>query len=282
MPWHALLFAATFVTAAIAGGAFWEGGAFGPEGSGPGTWLADGFTYAVALLAILGAHEMGHYVACRRHGVRATLPFFLPGLPPLGTFGAIIRIRGPIPNRRALFDIAAAGPIAGFLVALPVLFLGVLRAEPSAVSLEDQGGLILGPPLLATLLASWIDGGADLRASWYGAGWAGMLVTSMNLFPVGQLDGGHAAYAVSRRLHRVLAWTTLVGLGAFVAWSAVHDRQFSPYTLWLLVLTFLRDRHPRLVEESEPLGATRRTVAWLLAILFALSFIPVPFRWIEP
>lgn len=276
---HLSLFVLTFATATFAGGLFWGGSA---TFLGPDVWRL-GLPYSVPLLAILGAHEMGHYAACRRYGIRATLPFFLPGVPPVGTFGALIRIRAPIPNRRALFDVAAAGPIAGFLVALPVLVAGILTAEPSAVPLDEAGTLVLGPPILSSLLATWIWGDADLLVGpLYGAAWVGMLVTSMNLFPVGQLDGGHAAYAISRRLHRFLSWGTLGALLAFVTATAVYDRSLSGYALWLLILSFLRDRHPRLVEESVPLGRGRLAVAVGLAILFVLSFIPVPFRFVEP
>ncbi len=283
-PWvHALLFVTTFVTAALAGGGFWEGGMFTVDGRGAFAWAWDGLPYAAALLAILSAHEMGHYLACRRYGVSATLPFFLPSFPPLGTFGAVIRIRGPIPHRTALFDIAAAGPIAGFLVALPILIVGVASAHPAPPEMEGAGGLFLGPPLLSSLLARWLHGSADLQVgSLYGAGWVGMLVTSINLFPVGQLDGGHAAYAVSRQLHRVLAWLTIAVLGAFVAWVALAEREISPYALWLVVLGFMRDRHPRLLFETGALGRTRLLVALVLLLLFAVSFIPVPFRLVEP
>lgn len=283
-PWvHALLFVTTFVTAALAGGGFWEGGMFTVDGGGALAWGLEGLPYATALLAILGAHEMGHYVACRRYGVPATLPFFLPSFPPLGTFGAVIRIRAPIPHRRALFDIAAAGPIAGFVVALPVLIAGVASAHPTPPGMEEAGGIFLGPPLLSTLLAHWLHGSADLQVgSLYGAGWAGMLVTSMNLFPVGQLDGGHAAYALSRRLHRILAWITIGALGVFVAWVALADREVSPYALWLAILGLMRDRHPPVLFETGPLGRTRLLIALGLLLLFAVSFIPVPFRLVEP
>lgn len=276
---HLSLLLLTFATATFAGGFFWGGSAtlLGPE-----VWRL-GLPYSIPLLAILGAHEMGHYLACRRYGIRATLPFFLPGIPPVGTFGALIRIRAPIPNRRALFDVAAAGPIAGFAVALPVLVAGILTAEPSAVPLHEAGTLVLGPPILSSLLSSWIWDDADLLVGpLYGAAWVGMLVTSMNLFPVGQLDGGHAAYAISRKLHRVLSWGTLGALLAFVVASAVYDSSLSGYALWLLILAFLRDRHPRLLDESVPLGGWRLAIAVGLALLFVLSFIPVPFRLVEP
>ena len=143
--------------------------------------LAHGFTYAALLLLILGAHEMGHYLACRRYGVPATLPFFIPGPPMLvGTLGAVIRIRGPIPSRKALFDIAAAGPIAGFVIALPLMIYGVATAVelPAAKALH---GLALGPPLISWIFEKAFHGVAELQVGLiYGAAWVGMLVTSMN------------------------------------------------------------------------------------------------------
>lgn len=281
---HAGLLAATFVTATMAGSWFWKGSLVWD-----GTWatalenlspsrLVPGIPYALLLLAILGAHEMGHYIACRRYRVPATLPFFIPGIPmPIGTFGAVIRIRGQIPDRAALFDIAAAGPIAGFLVALPILIYGVATATVVPAGAFD-GGLTLGPPLLSWLLERALYGGANLQVgSAYGAAWVGMLVTSMNLFPVGQLDGGHAVFALSSRAHRVLSWCTIAALAVLVAFQSLVMGMLSAYTLWLVALLLLRDRHPRLADETAPLGRRRAAVAVLLAIVFLLSTIPLPF-----
>jgi membrane-associated protease RseP (regulator of RpoE activity) len=279
---HLALFAATFLTAAMAGGSFWEGRLelnslrdlsrlFDTR------LLAAGLPYAALLLAILTAHEMGHYLACRRYGVPATLPFFIPGIPlPIGTFGAVIRIRGVIPTRKALFDIAAAGPIAGFLVAVPVLVVGVVRAVEVSPAAGQPGGW-LGPPLLSVVLERLVHGSADIRINGiYGAAWVGMLVTSMNLFPVGQLDGGHAVFALSPRAHRVFSWATIAALAVLVVGEMAELRTLSAYTLWLGILLLLRDRHPRLANEGEPLSTGRRIVAAALALIFVLSFIPVP------
>ena len=280
---HAILLLATFVTASISGSWFWEGtleiGAPWRELLGA-TRLAQGMPYALLLLAILGAHEMGHYLACRYYRVPATLPFFIPGPPMLiGTFGAVIRIRGPIPSRRALFDIAAAGPIAGFLVALPVLVVGVAHAREAA-SVPEHGAS-LGAPLISILFERLFHGTAELEvASTYGAAWVGMLVTSMNLFPVGQLDGGHAIFAISPRAHAIVSWATIAAVGAWVIGQSVWLRVPSAYTLWLVILLVLRARHPRLLEEGEPLGRGRRLVAVGLAVIFILTFIgtPIAFR----
>jgi len=277
---HGGLLFATFLTATMAGSWIWEG-TFDLDLS----WgalvdvsrLAHGVPYAALLLLILGAHEMGHYFACRYYGVPATLPFFIPGPPMLiGTFGAVIRIRGAIPSRKALFDIAAAGPIAGFLLALPLLVTGVAKAVVLKATAEPHG-LALGPPLCSWFFEHLFHGDAPLQVgSVYGAAWVGMLVTSMNLFPVGQLDGGHAVFAAWPNRHRIVSWVTIGGLAVLVVAQTVVQRTPSAYSLWLVILLGLRDRHPRLVDESEPLGPGRLAIATALAIIFVLTFIPVP------
>jgi len=277
---HVGLLLATFVTTSIAGSWIWEGTL---DLSLPWTELlafsriSRGMSYSVVLLLILGAHEMGHYLACRFYRVPATLPFFIPGPPMLiGTFGAVIRIRGTIPSRRALFDIAAAGPIAGFVVAVPVLVVGVARAVELPPDLVSHG-LGLGPPLLSTFLERFFHGAADLQVgSLYGAAWVGMLVTSMNLFPVGQLDGGHALFAISPRTHRVVSWITIGAVTLWVIGETMAQGALSAYTIWLVILLIMRARHPRLTDEGERLGAARIAVAALLAVIFVLSFIPTP------
>ncbi len=284
---HLLLAAVTFLSLGVAGGFFWNPTELpGVESeldllrpSVLWTLFGSGLQYAVWVFVILGCHEMGHYLACRYYGIPATLPFFLPGPPPLGSFGAVIRIRGPIPHRRALFDIAAAGPIAGFVVALPVLFAGLITAEPfeSPAGEESAGAFHLGEPVALMLLARMMDVDRDMAVnSLIGAGWVGLLVTSLNLFPVGQLDGGHAAYAISRRLHRVLTRVTLLALLGVIGIQTVVFEQFPSYAVWFAILLWMRDRHPRLIDETSGLGPGRRLIAILLAAIFALSFILVP------
>ncbi len=162
---------------------------------------AGGVRLVVAVIAIMLTHEMGHYVACRRYGVDASLPFFIPfPFHMVGTFGAFIRIRSPFPDRRVLFDVGIAGPLAGFVVCLPVLALGILEAR---VVPETFGGLGLGEPLLfqwaTALLRSDVPAGATLVIGPLGmAAWFGLLLTALNLMPIGQLDGGHVVYALLR------------------------------------------------------------------------------------
>jgi membrane-associated protease RseP (regulator of RpoE activity) len=282
---HAALLAATFVTLALTGGLFWEGLADRsrslPELLDPALLVrafVAGIPYGLWVTLVLGAHEMGHYLACRHYGIPATLPFFIPAPPLLvGSFGALIRIRGRIPHRRALFDVAAAGPLAGFAVALPLLVAGLLEAEPTTAPVAEGEGMFLGPPIFLYVVDWLVPDRTATDANYLiGAGWVGMLVTSLNLFPVGQLDGGHAAYALSRRLHRLLSLASLVALAMLIVYQGIGTGQAPAYTVWFLILAWMRDRHPRLVDEVEPLGRGRRVVALLLLGIFVLSFIPVP------
>jgi membrane-associated protease RseP (regulator of RpoE activity) len=278
---HIVLFAATLVTLTMAGAWFWSDSGlevWGWKALSPQV-LAHGLPYALLVVLILGAHEMGHYFACRYYGVSATLPYFIPGIPmPIGTFGAVIRIRSPFPSRRALFDIAAAGPIAGFAMALPILAIGVALAH-TAPDVSEPHGLFLGPPLISWLLERGLHGDANLQVgSIYGAAWVGMLVTSLNLLPVGQLDGGHAVFAVSPTLHRAVSWIAIATFAVFVAGQAVLHRTVSGYSLWLVILLFLRGRHPRLIDEITPLDRPRRLVGAALALMLVLTFIPVPLQ----
>ncbi|MCI0458224.1 MAG: site-2 protease family protein, partial [Gemmataceae bacterium] len=209
----ALLLAATIVTTLLAGVSFRNPEEVGRPGADllrrPADLLA-GWPYALTVLAILGAHEMGHYLACRAYGVRATWPHFIP-LPMLGfgTLGAFIRIRSPIPSRRALFDIAVAGPLAGFALTVPALAYGIWSASPAPPPVQAEA-FELGDSLLVQGL-SWCRWGSGGQGDnlWVGrvflAGWLGQLATCLNLFPVGQLDGGHLLYSLSARLHRRLS-----------------------------------------------------------------------------
>ena len=249
--------------------------------------LAEGATFAGALLSILLAHEAGHYVACRRYGVRATLPFFIPA-PPLflaGTFGAFIKIKSAIPSRRALFDIGVAGPLAGFVVLIPVAVAAVLTSEPAppqfAETVAAAGGTVVyfnDPPLLRLLgSALGIDIAHITPNPFYFAAWVGLLVTSLNLLPVGQLDGGHAVFSVfGPRAHR---WTGRAAFGAVAAlavlgWLWHHAPGGFVYAALLLVM--LRLPHPRSTDETEPLGAARLAVAALTLLVFLLCFEPFP------
>ncbi|HET9300896.1 MAG TPA: site-2 protease family protein [Candidatus Polarisedimenticolaceae bacterium] len=281
---HLLLFAATAWSLALSAWITWAGGfeeIAGKESvramggallAAAVRWdvLRAGAPYALTVLAILGAHEMGHYLACRRYRIPATLPFFIPGIVPFGTFGAVIRVRGVVPHRKALFDVAAAGPLAGFVIGLVALVAGSMAAEGAPSP--------LGRSLLVRLLELSLPPGRTLSFDGVGiAGWFGMLVTSLNLFPVGQLDGGHAAYAVSRGLHRALSRWTVIAMIAFVGLETLRSSGPSPYVLWTVVLILMRDRHPRLADETGRVGIVRLVLFTTLAVVFLLTFLPAPF-----
>ncbi len=232
-------------------------------------WLFfDGAVFALALLSILLAHEAGHYVACRLYGVDATLPFFIPMPPPFmaGTLGAFIKIRSPIPSRRALFDIGVAGPLAGFAALVPVAAAGAARrAAPQTLPPDATVLIRFNDPLFMRLLA-WGLGVEDLSNiapnPFYFAAWIGLLVTSLNLMPVGQLDGGHAVYALfGARAHALVgrAAFLFVVLLAPLGWLLHGAPTGIVYALLLFIM--LRLRHPHAEDERDPPGRARTLVA---------------------
>jgi membrane-associated protease RseP (regulator of RpoE activity) len=239
--------------------------------------VAEGARLALGLLSILFAHEMGHYVAARRYGVDVTLPFFipfpLPGFSLVGTLGAFIRIKSPIPNRRALFDIGVAGPLAGFVVALPVLWLGIRQSTIHHAVASSQG-LFLGEPLLFGWIARLVHGtmGEDqtLLVGHLGlAAWFGLLVTALNLMPIGQLDGGHVTYALLRgRAHRI---------SRIASRLCVALIYFGPsWILWAILVRVLGRRHPPTRDDEAPVGRARVVVGVLSLVVFVLCFVPDP------
>ena len=239
----------------------------------PRSWL-EGLPYAVSLLAILLAHEMGHYLACRRYRIAASLPYFLPGPPILGTFGAFIRIRSRIPSRNALFDVGIAGPLAGFVVAIPFLLYGMSASRIVPAAQAPTSDLSLGFPLLFYLAVPAFfphlgEGSVLMLSPYLGAAWVGMLATSLNLLPAGQLDGGHLCYAISRTFHARMSRLTVI---AVILLGALHPA----WLLWAVALYLLGDRHPPLLDDATPLSGGRRMLAVVAAVILLLSFMPVP------
>jgi membrane-associated protease RseP (regulator of RpoE activity) len=241
--------------------------------------IADGATFSASLLAILFSHEMGHYLACRYYKVDATLPYFIPA-PPLflaGTFGAFIKIRAPIPSRRALFDIGLAGPLAGFIVAVPLSIVGVLTI---GAPLEPKDHLIFfNDPLLFRLISKLLGVPLDPNAPtnpYYMAAWLGLLVTSLNLMPVGQLDGGHGTFALfGPRAHKIigrLAFITVAVLAVLGFWWHGSPSGFL-YAVLLAIMMKVPHPQPPLME---PLGTKRILIAILTLIVFVLCFCPFP------
>jgi membrane-associated protease RseP (regulator of RpoE activity) len=237
--------------------------------------LLEGIPFSLTLLTILLAHEMGHYFAARYYGIDASLPFFLPAPSPLpiGTLGAFIRIRSPIYTLRALFDVGIAGPLAGFVMLLPALIIGVAQSKVGP-STHADGDLIFGAPLILQML-EWIRFPgvplADIVLHPVArAAWAGMLATALNLFPIGQLDGGHILYAFVGRRHKLLSRCFL---GALVA-VALLTRTWS-WLVWAGLLFLFALRHPTIFDDT-PLDRTRVLLGAGALVVFLLTFTLVP------
>jgi membrane-associated protease RseP (regulator of RpoE activity) len=290
-----VLIALTFVSTT------YVGSSMGPEGQPP--TLATGLSFALPLMAILLSHEFGHFIAGRRHGVDISPPYFIP-MPIflLGTMGAVIRMRGPIRTRNALLDVGASGPLAGLVVALPVLVYGLwtspVQALPASGSYFIEGRSVLYLAILHLLKGPIPDGQDVFLTPTALAGWAGLLVTMINLVPVGQLDGGHVAYAlfgprqdrISERVRRALPFLGVaVGLfygvpaflagrhGASLAYEALAGVQWIVWAVMLWVMTRLAGRnHPP--TGPEPLSPARRAIAIVTLALFVLLFMP---SWIR-
>jgi membrane-associated protease RseP (regulator of RpoE activity) len=243
-----------------------------------------GLWYSGTILAILGCHELGHYFACRYYDIDASLPFFLPvPITITGTLGAFIRIREPIPSKRMLFDIGIAGPIAGFLVAVPALFIGLSMSHVVRLPTDSSGLLELGEPLLFKFV-SWIvwgtqpDGYSLNMHPVAFAAWFGLLATALNLFPIGQLDGGHISYAV---LGRFSTYVTFAMLGIAVALAYAYTSWIVWTALMIAMLVMFGPRHPRVFDEHVPLDRARMILALVALAMFIVCFTPAPIQPIE-
>ena len=266
-----LLFAATVITTVYAGAR--------QQGinllENPGQFPV-GLPYALSLLAILGVHELGHYVMARRHGVDVTLPYFIPAPMGLGTFGAFIQMKSLIKSRRAVFDIGIAGPLAGLVVAVPLLYSGLTEAA-SIPAADEPFALNTGSSLLLALLYQAAHGGdmgtAAVNLSPVAfAGWIGVFVTALNLLPVGQLDGGHVAYALFGRRHArtvsILVVLLMVGLGLFV-WPGLLT--------WALIVSLLAGfSHMPALDDVTPPDTKRFALGALALALPIVILMPIP------
>jgi membrane-associated protease RseP (regulator of RpoE activity) len=252
-----------------------------PMSLGWSTLVVRGLWYSGTILAILGCHELGHYFACRYYDVDASLPFFLPfPLVLTGTLGAFIRIREPIPSKRMLFDIGIAGPIAGFVVAVPALVIGMALSRV-VVFPPGVDGYSLGEPLLFKLV-SWLMWGTQPEGYTLNlhpvafAAWFGMLATALNLFPIGQLDGGHISYAVLGRRSSQVTLVMIVAALVLTWFSA----SWLVWTVLMVAMLFTFGRHhPRTFDEEVPLDSRRKWLALFAVVMFVLCFTPAP---IEP
>ena len=246
--------------------------------------LRNGLSFSLSLLFILISHEMGHYVACRIYGVDATLPFFIPTPPmigPAGTFGAFIRIMSPMPSRKAVFDIGVAGPIAGFIALIPVAIAGVLLMEPAdPAQIGVPGSLVFSDPLFMQFVGAAFgkDPAFGIGNPFYFAAWIGLLVTALNLIPSGQLDGGHAIYAVfGRRVHFFTGRMAFVVMTALAIIGFVYFNSPSGFLIAILLGIMARVRHPEPYDQT-PLDAKRKLIAFLTLVVFVLCFVPFPIR----
>lgn len=245
------------------------------------TYLSGGLLFSISLILILGAHEFGHYWASKRNGVRSTLPYFIPAPPVFiaGTFGAFIQIKQVIPNRRVLMEIGSAGPIAGFLVALPTLIYGLSLSKLSPVLVGIEG-MNFGSSLVLNICAEWVLGvdpqSPDLNIHLHPiafAGWIGMLVTALNLIPIGQLDGGHIIFALSPKQHKWLGrlfFLALFPLGYF--WTG--------WFFWAAMIALVGFKTTPLLNETEDLDPVHRVLGVASITIFLVTFIPIPFSWI--
>jgi membrane-associated protease RseP (regulator of RpoE activity) len=235
--------------------------------------LLGGIPFAFTLIGILLAHELGHYFTCRYYRIDASYPYFLPAPTIIGTFGAFIRIRSPIINRKALFDVGFSGPLVGFIVAVPVLAYGVYISK-IVPGIQSSAAVVFGsPPLMKFFLELFHPGIREsniLLSPIALAAWVGLLVTAINLLPVGQLDGGHIVYSVTSRYHRLIS--PLFGIGLLIMGVAYwHD-----WVVFALLLLLLGFRHPPLIDVWTPLDAKRRAWAVFALIMFFLCFTPTP------
>ena len=267
--WNLVLFCLTLVTTVLAGAL--------QEGVNPLTHpeqIIRGIPFALALMGILLAHELGHYLVARKNGVNVTLPYFIPAPSFIGTFGAFIKMRSPARDRRMLMDIGAAGPLVGVMVSIPILILGLSLSEVKKI--EGQMGTHLGDSILLWLINWWVVGevppGYDVIIHPVGfAGWIGLLVTSLNLLPIGQLDGGHVVYALVGEKQKIISkivFAGLLALGIF-GWEG--------WLFWAVLLWIMGFRHPPPLEWWVPLDRKRKALGWVTLVVFALTFIPVPF-----
>lgn len=288
---HILLFIVTVFTTFVAG--YGQGGVTG------------GLSFSAALIFILGAHEMGHYFFGKKYGVDITPPYFIPAPPvisPIGTFGAFIKIKSRISSKKALFDIGVAGPIAGIVVAVPVLYIGLSLSEIVDVSsYRGEAGITLGNSPIFYFFSQLIFGnipeGKDILLHPVAfAGWIGLLVTALNLIPSGQLDGGHIIYSVfGKKIHSITSFTAIMLLlilgtgsapfenllvlitdGSTVLPEQLVFNGWPGWLLWSVFLVIMGNRHPSTIFEEYDIGRKRKIIAFLTMLLFIGCFSPFP------
>ncbi|MBI4683868.1 MAG: site-2 protease family protein [Nitrospirae bacterium] len=275
IPWlHIILFIATFISTLTVGALQTQM----PEDiiKNPSKIL-NGLPFSFTLMLMLLCHELSHYIASKRHKVKATLPYFIPAPTLIGTLGAFIKMKSPITTRRALIDIGASGPIAGFIISFIATIIGLSMSDIVLTKKVTSSSLALGDSMLFSLLSRLILGEIPdaydiLLHPIAFAGWIGFFVTALNLIPIGQLDGGHIAYALLGERHinisKILVLIMIL-LGAFL-WQG--------WLIWALLLLILGLRHPPVLYWETPLDKRRRLIGWITGLIFIATFIPVPFK----
>ena len=238
-----------------------------------------GVPFSVTILLILLSHEFSHYFASKRHHTRASLPFFIPGPTIIGTFGAVIKMKSPILTRKALIDIGASGPISGFIVSFIAYSIGLHFSSIVPIG-GDTGGIVFGPSILSYKLASIILGkvpegyGISLHPIAF-AGWIGLFITSLNLIPIGQLDGGHIAYAALGQRHKALSFGLVIVLSlmGFFFWPG--------WIVWGALMLVIGIKHPPVLHWEYPLDKRRRIIGIVCLVIFILTFSPAPFNIVD-
>jgi membrane-associated protease RseP (regulator of RpoE activity) len=266
---HIILFILTLLCTLVAGAL--------QQGVNPieNPWLIwRGIPFSFTLLMILGAHEFGHYFMSRKHNIDVTLPYFIPAPSFIGTFGAFIKMKSPIMDRRILLDVGAAGPLAGMCVTVPVLLIGLYLSEIRYEAVDS--GVSLGSSLFFTFMNWLIHGPLPDNANIIlhpiaFSGWIGLLVTCLNLLPVGQLDGGHVAYAVIGTKQRVVSKViigvlVILGVTGWIGWI-----------VWAGILFIMGTNHPPVVYDWIPLDKNRKIIGWITLSVFVMTFTPAPF-----
>jgi len=266
---HFALFVLTFATTTFAGALFFSGATSLSAG------LVRGMRFSIPALLILGVHETGHYLMCRRYGLAATLPYFIPAPTMFGTLGAVIRIKEPIRRKAMLLDVGAAGPLAGFVMTLPFLFYGVVHAMPvrTPAGPETQ---VFGYPLAVRFAQDWMGIGRYTSATvhedpTFMAAWLGLLVTALNLLPIGQLDGGHVLRSVLGRRQPQVSLAVLI-----LALAAALKGGYSWAIFAAIVAGLFGIAHPPVEDDDEPVGTGRLTIALVCLAVFMLCFTLVP------
>ena len=237
--------------------------------------LLSGLPFSLSIMTILLGHEMGHYLTCRYYGIDATLPYFIPAPTLVGTMGAFIKIKAPIQHRAALLEVGIAGPIVGFVLAIPVLVIALSKSQYIPIP-PPGSGFNLGDPLIfkvtAAIMGKAAPEGMVLNLHPIGiAAWFGFFATALNLLPVGQLDGGHVLYALSGKVHRYVSQAllfVLIPLGLFY-WQG--------WLMWTTILLFIGFRHPVTLDDSIPLSKRHTWLGWIGLAMLVLCFTPMPF-----